>query len=349
MIISLKFRIKDNAKKWLIPLSREVNFVWNYVNDLSFYMIKNKSIFLSAYNMHPYLVGATKEELNLRNHTIQEIAETYCSKRNQFRKRKLRYRKSSGSKKSLGWIPFKAGNSIRMDTRFILYGKNKFKIWDSYGIENYKLRSGSFNEDSKGNWYFNICVDTEDLPTTSNKEIGIDLGLKDFAAYSDGNKVEIQQFYRNEEQKLASAQRANKKQRVKSLHKKIQNRRKDFLHKLSTNLIKENSLVVVGNVDSSKLAKTKMAKSVLDAGWSMFRTMLEYKATRRQVKFLVVNEAWTSLTCSGCKNRTGPTGLVGLGIREWTCSECGSVHDRDTNAAINILALGHQRLAEGIQ
>lgn len=156
--------------------------------------------------------------------------------------------------------------------------------------------------------------------------------------------------YRAHEQKLATAQRARKKRRVKALHAQIRNQRKDALHKLSTALVQQNAAIFVGDVASAKLVKTKMAKSTLDAGWSMFKTMLKYKSHRAGTVFEVVNEAYSTQTCSCCGTipPSSPKGRVGLGIREWACSECATVHDRDVNAARNILAAGHRRLAAGI-
>jgi IS605 OrfB family transposase len=150
--------------------------------------------------------------------------------------------------------------------------------------------------------------------------------------------------------KLAVAQRANKKHRVKAIHAQIANRRKDFLHKLSTRLVKENGAIFVGNVNAAGLAKTKMAKSVLDAGWSTFRTMLQYKCDNAAVWFEEVNESYSTQTCSSCGviPSSSPKGLAGLNKRDWECCECGAVHDRDTNAALNIRARGHARLAAGI-
>jgi putative transposase len=93
-----------------------------------------------------------------------------------------------------------------------------------------------------------------------------------------------------------------------------------------------------------------MAKSTLDAGWSMLKTMLEYKSHQAGIVFEEVNESYTTQTCSCCGviSASSPKGRAGLGIREWTCGDCGSVHDRDINAARNILARGHARLAAGI-
>ncbi|HKM14823.1 MAG TPA: transposase [Marinospirillum sp.] len=95
---------------------------------------------------------------------------------------------------------------------------------------------------------------------------------------------------------------------------------------------------------------TKMAKSILDAGWGQLKTMLDYKCAHAGIVFKVVNEAYTTQTCSNCGNlpESRPRGIAGLGIREWTCSGCGVAHDRDVNAAQNILAVGHGRLGVGI-
>jgi IS605 OrfB family transposase len=182
----------------------------------------------------------------------------------------------------------------------------------------------------------------------SGTSVGIDLGLKEFAALSDGRKVEAHRFYRDIEPALALAQRAHKTRRVKALHAKIANRRKDALHQFSTALVKEYGAIFIGNVNASGLAQTGMAKSVLDAGWSAFRTMLQYKCADAGVWFEEVNEAFSTQTCSCCASRTGPKGVAGLGIRGWTCSSCGVIHDRDVNAARNILACGRARLAAGV-
>jgi putative transposase len=147
---------------------------------------------------------------------------------------------------------------------------------------------------------------------------------------------------------LGIAQRANKKYQVKKLNKHIKNQRKDFHHKLSTKLVKEYDAIAVGDVSSSALAKTNLAKSVMDAGWSSFRDILRYKAIGHGVRFQEVSENFTTQLCSSCNAKTGPRGLEGLGIRTWCCSSCGANHDRDVNSAINILSrIGYDTLVEG--
>jgi IS605 OrfB family transposase len=165
---------------------------------------------------------------------------------------------------------------------------------------------------------------------------------------SDGSKIEAQRIHRDAQAKLAVAQRANKTKRVKAIHAQIANRREDFHHKLSTAFVRERSAIFIGNVNASGLARTYQAKSVLDAGWSAFRTMLMYKSDNAGVWFKEVNESFTTQECSACHARTGPKGLEGLSVRSWTCSVCNTVHDRDTNAAINIENRGLEWLGKEI-
>jgi len=351
---TLRVRIKDKHAKALDALAREVNMVWNFVNELSMTHTRRTGKFFSSYDLQKYTDGATKEGLSLHSQTVQGICDEYATRRRQSKKLKLRWRVSAGSRKSLGWIPFKSGATLFKGGQ-LRYAGQHFGLWDSYELSQYRLRAGSFSQDARGRWYANICVEALEFigpkqPEAPKGAIGIDLGLKDFAATSAGVKIEAQRLYRGAEAKLAIAQRANNKSRVRAIHAQVANRRNDFLHKLSTELVKKNGAIFVGNVNASGLAKTRMAKSVLDAGWSMFRTMLQYKCDDAGVLFEEINEAFSTQTCSSCGSLPPerPKGIAGLGIREWTCSECGAHHDRDVNAAKNILAAGHRRLAVGI-
>ena len=349
VVRTLRFRIKDKHASLLNAHAREVNFVWNYCNELSHRSIREHGKFLSAYDLQKYTNGSTKEGLSLQGHTVQEIGKEYVTRRSQFKKSKLRWRVSDRTKsnRSLGWIPFKKG-SVLYRAGQVFHNGRLFSLWDSYGLENFVLGAGSFSEDARGRWYLNVTVEKSKKEKSSGrKSVGIDLGLKDFLTTSDGFKEEGARFYRDLEESIATAQRAGKKDRVRALHAKVKNRRKDALHKLSTALVEQYGAVFVGNVNASALAKSRMAKSVLDAGWTAFRTMLRYKCDDAGVWFDEVPEQYSSVTCSVCNSRTGPSGLVGLRIREWTCHACGTAHDRDVNAARNILAAGHRRLAEG--
>jgi IS605 OrfB family transposase len=298
--------------------------------------------------MHPYLAGAGKEGLNLHSQTIQAITEEYVTRRKQFKKVKLNWRTSRGQRKSLGWIPFKS-SAISYSNGQIIFNGKKLSLWDSYGLKDYELGSGNISQDARGRWYINITVKIKKWVCTNvieKKLIGIDLGISTFLATSDGQKEEPKKFYIKLEDQLAKAQRANKKQRVRAIHAKIANRRKDYLHKLSTSLVKECDAIFVGNVSSSGMTQTNKAKSVLDAGWSTLRTMLQYKCDNAGVWFQEVNEAYTTQTCSNCHAKTGPKGEAELHIKKWICSKCKTEHDRDINASINIKGIGVKWLTD---
>lgn len=354
MIKTLKLRIKDKHASVLRSMAREVNMTWNFCNETSARAVREKGKFLSGFDLQKLTDGfSTCEGVNIGSATTQQVCEEYATRRRQFKRARLNWRVSNpkSSKYSLGWIPFKS-RAARYKGGQIHFAGHKLGLWDSYGLAHHELRAGSFSEDSRGRWYLNVQVKVVELvgprlPVTGS--VGIDLGLKTSATTSDGHKIEGR-FYRALEPKLGIAQRARRKRRVKAIHSKIKNQRKDLLHKFSTALVQANAAVFVGDVASAKLVKTKMAKSTLDAGWAMLKTMLEYKSHQAGIVFEEVPEAYTTQTCSCCGAvpHSSPKGRAGLGIREWTCSVCETVHDRDVNAAKNILALGHERLAGGI-
>ncbi len=346
---TLKLRIKDKHAKVLTQLAGQANFVWNYVNELSYNYLKKHNKFLSAYDIAPYTKGTSKE-CDLHSQTVQAITEEYVTRRKQFKKAKLQWRVSNpkSSRKSLGWIPFKK-SAIKYNDGWVSYGKQIFKLWDSYGLSKYQVKTGCFVQDSRNRWYVCLIVETEKIQTKGTKAIGIDLGLKDLATCSDGTKISNPKYYRKYQQKLAKAQRANKKKQVRNIHAKIANSRKDHLHKATTALVKNNAMIIIGNLNAMKLIKTKMAKSVLDTSFSAFKTMLRYKSENAGVWLEEVDEKYTTQMCSCCGkiSNSSPKGRADLGIREWQCVECGTFHDRDINSALNILRIGRNTLVGG--
>jgi putative transposase len=181
-------------------------------------------------------------------------------------------------------------------------------------------------------------------------EAGIDLGLAHFAVLSDGRKIDAPGFVRREEKKLAKLQRdlARKQKgsnnrgkavrKIAKQHARVADARRDFHHKLSTDLIRDNQAIYVEDLCVRGLARTRLAKSIHDAGWSSFVGMLEYKCARYGRYFGRVDRfAPTSQTCSACGVKDGPKPL---GVRAWVCAGCGARHDRDVNAARNVLAAG---------
>lgn len=207
-------------------------------------------------------------------------------------------------------------------------------------------------KDAAGRFFASFVVETdgsEVLPETT-PEVGIDLGLTHFAVLSDGRKITAPKFFRRAERKLRKAQQSlarktkgssNRKKavvKVARAHAHTAAARRDFHHKLSTTLIRENQAVYVEDLSVKGLARTRLAKSIHDAGWSAFVGMLEYKAARYGRVFARVDRFFpSSQLCSACGFKDGPKPLD---VREWTCRGCDTVHDRDINAARNIRTEG---------
>jgi len=338
-------RLKDKHAALLRAQARELNFVWNYVNDLSSQVLQREGRFIASDELHAFTKGATKQGLSLHSQSVQAVNEEFVIRRKQFKKAKLRWRVSNPDRAnySLGWIPFKK-SALRYVNGQVHFAGTALSLWDSYGLADYELGSGSICEDARGRWYLNICVKVKQKARPPASELGdalgIDLGLKALMTDSEGNTVEAQRFYRDLEPKIASAQRAGKKDRARALHAKVANRRKDGLHKLATVQARSRSAIFVGQVNASRLTRTRRAKSVLDAGWSTYRNMLKYKCADAGAWFNEVDEAFSTQDCHLCKTRCGPKGLAGLSVRQWTCTGCHAVHDRDVNASCNILARG---------
>jgi putative transposase len=192
---------------------------------------------------------------------------------------------------------------------------------------------------------FVIGIEPDALPETE-PVIGIDLGLTYFAVLSDGRKIASPRFLRRAEKKLKHAQRGlsrkqegsrnRDKARVKiaRAHARVADARREFCHQLSTALIRENQAVAVEDLAVIGLARTRLAKSVHDAGWSAFVRMLEYKARRHGREFRRIGRFEpTSQVCSACGVRDGPKPLH---VRIWRCRGCGASLDRDVNAAVNV-------------
>jgi IS605 OrfB family transposase len=339
MVRTFRYRIKDSqTTATLNQRARAVNFVWNFCNESQQHALRWNQRWPTYQDLCKLTTGSS-QELGLHSQTVQAVCEQYATRRQQFHKRTLRWR----GKKSLGWIPFKSsGVKIAGDT--VRYTGHAFRFWNSRPLPS-AIKTGSFAQDARGRWYVNFVCEMPEEISSGKKQIGIDLGLKTLATCSDGSRIEAPRWYRRTQQRIAEHQRKRRSRQSRNLHAKIANRRKDFLHQASHRLTQDCELIVIGNVSSSKLTKTNLAKSVNDAGWSMFKHFLEYKAIARKVVFREVSERLTTQACSGCGAISGPKGRKGLGIREWVCSECGAVHDRDVNAALNILRLGHQSLA----
>ncbi len=204
-------------------------------------------------------------------------------------------------------------------------------------------------------WFVTFACEVEPSPLPIlDTQVGIDVGLTSFATLSDGSKIDNPRFYRREEDNLRHAQqrkekapigsalRQKRKDVVVRVHERIANRRKNFVHQESRKIVNQYQTIVVEDISVNRMVHNHcLAKSIMDAAWTNFANCLQYKAEYAGRRFVNVNPAYTSQTCSQCGHRQ----KMPLSDREYHCPCCGITLDRDHNAALNILALGLQSIS----
>lgn len=334
---ALRLKVKSEAYPWLNAAAVEVNQVWNACNERASSVLGNLGKWLSGFDLCNFTTGTTEYMDRIGADTIQRVCNEYAAKRSAARKRKLRWRASFGSRRSLGWVPFKAA-SLKRKGKHLRFAGKTFRVFEADKLEGVKWKQGCFAQDAVGDWW--LCLPVE-MPTEESvaprEAVGIDLGLKAIATTSDGDALEAGRWTHGVAEKLAMAQRRGHKRQAKRLHRKAKRQRADALHKFSRKVVDSYQIIVIGDVSSTKLVKTRMAKSVLDSGWGMLKAQLQYKGQQAGRSVEVVSERYTSKACSGCGSLSGPSGLDMLSVRAWICGDCGESHDRDVNAARNIL------------
>jgi putative transposase len=209
------------------------------------------------------------------------------------------------------------------------------------------------SRDPCGRWYVSLAVEVPDLDPlpAAGRAVGVDLGITDFAITSDGQRIANPRHLERRARNLAryqrrlarcqqgSANRAKAKAKVARAHRKVRAARADFLHKASTSLVSDHDVIVLEDLTVTNMIRNRrLAKAISDCGWGAFRAMLEYKAARYGRRVIVIDRWYpSSKTCSACGHLLAE---LSLGTRTWQCPSCGTWHDRDHNAAKNILAAG---------
>jgi putative transposase len=219
-----------------------------------------------------------------------------------------------------------------------------------------KPKTATISKNKAGEYFISFMTEQDNnlLPMTG-KMIGIDVGLKSFYVDPNNNSVDNPRYLRNKAKALKRSQRSLAKSKLQSnrrekkriklakLHQKISNRRSDFLHKQSIQLVRYNDVIAVEQLQIKNMMKNhKLAGSIADASWYEFTRQLEYKCNWYGKTFIKVSPKYTSRDCSNCGHRH--ESKMDLSIREWTCTKCGTEHNRDQNAAINILNRGLDQL-----
>jgi putative transposase len=269
-IRTLRLKVKAEGYAWLNAAAIEVNQVWNFANATSCKAARpfaGPARWLTAFDLDKLTAGATECFERIRSEIIQRVNAELATRRRQFKKTQLRWRVSRGARRSLGWVPFKAVQLKRKGKSLRFAGKT-FRVFEPTLLEGVRWKCGCFAQDSVGDWWLCVPIERSIAPRLArHADVGLDLGLKNTVATSDGEKLEAGRFYRDIEQRIAQAQRRGHQRQAKRLHRTAARRRKDALHQFSTRIVDRYQTIVIGDVSSAQLVKTRMAKSVLDAGW----------------------------------------------------------------------------------
>jgi putative transposase len=297
-------------------------------------------IYYSKYEFFNQFKGHSKKT-DLHSRTIQAIIEQAYISWDRCFKKLAKEPKLKSVRNKLNSIPFP--DPIKRKS-FEKCNRIKFPTLGSLKFCKQEIPEGNIKQSRiikrASGWYLSLIIDTNHSfqIKQTEEQVGIDTGFKDLAILSNGKKYENQRNYVKSQKRLGQAQRGKNKKLVARLHERIKNQRKDYNHKVSKEIVQNYKEIYITK-DNLKGQSKKFGKSVSDAGISQLRNFILYKCGNHSRVCKLVDSKYTTMTCSKCKARNGPTGLNGLAVRQWECA-CGAIHDRDINSALNILNVG---------
>lgn len=340
----LKLRLnrkqEQTLEEWLPILAA----VWNFGLRKIELNARDK-IYFSPYEFQHLLTGHGSK-LGIPSHTLRGVLSRVYTAWNRCFKKISKRPRLKGDRNKLNSIPFPDPIRPPVGNRIKVQGIGKLRF-HKQTIPDGKIKCCHIVRRASG-WYLCLVIDAQPKPISkvANGRVGIDPGFGSLLTLSTGEKIEHPRELEASAERLAQAQRGGRKKLASRIHERIQNQRKDRNHKLSRRLVAENA-VIRFSADSHKKIAEIFGKSVASSGHRQLRQLLSYKCTTSGRAYDEPVFRFSTKTCCTCGAQTGPTGLAGLKVRQWMCTECGTLHDRDVNAAINILHAGAGWAHEG--